>query len=103
MSDTSTSPEPSESVADTTQKVEPLWQRFLYMIAFAIFANIAFSLALFLGVVQIVLLWVRKEKNEELLNFSRNLVAFVGECLNYIVFVSEEKPFPIGKFPRREA
>jgi len=103
MSDTSTSPEPAESVADTTQKVEPLWKRFLYMIAFAIFANIAFSLALFLGVVQIVLLWVRKERNDELLNFSRNLVAFVGECLNYIVFASEEKPFPIGKFPRREA
>lgn len=102
MSDTSTSPEPVEGVADTTQKVEPLWQRFLYMIVFAIFANIAFSLALFLGVVQIVLLWVRKEKNDELLNFSRNLVAFVGECLSYIIFARDEKPFPIGRFPRSQ-
>lgn len=102
MSDTSTSPEPAESVADTTQKDEPLWQRFLYMIAFAILANIAFSVTLFLGVVQFVLLLVRKEKNVELLKFSRNLAAFVGECLNYIVFAREEKPFPLSKFPSIE-
>ncbi|MFZ3034056.1 MAG: DUF4389 domain-containing protein [Parvibaculum sp.] len=103
MSDTSTSPEPAETISDGARTEEPLWQRFLYMVAFAILANIAFSVTLFLGVVQFVLLLVRKEKNTELLKFSRNLTAFVGECLSYIVFAREEKPFPLGKFPSIEA
>lgn len=101
MSDTSTSSEPSaEDMPNDTTVKEPLWLRFLYMLGFALLANIAFSLALFLGVVQIVLLLIRKEKNEELLGFSRSLVAYVGECLGFIVFARDEKPFPLAKFPR---
>jgi hypothetical protein len=90
MSDTSTSDVSTE---------EPLWLRFVYMLGFGFLAHIAFSLTLFLGVVQIVLLFARKEKNEELLNFSRNLIQYVGECLAFIIFARDEKPFPLGKFP----
>lgn len=101
MSDTSTSSEPSaEDVSSGTSVNEPLWLRFLYMLGFGLLANIAYSLALFLGVVQIVLLLIRKEKNDELLGFSRSLVVYVGECLNFIIFAREEKPFPLAKFPR---
>lgn len=92
MSDTSSAP--SEATAQ-----EPLWLRFIYMIAYALLAHVAFSLALFLGVVQLVVILVTKEKNEELRNFSRNLVQYVGECLSFVIFTREEKPFPLGKFP----
>ena len=102
MSDTSTSHEPSDEVPVDTAAREPLWLRFLYMIGFAILAHIAFSLTLFLGVVQIVLLASRKNLNEELIGFSRNLISYVGECLSYIVFVRDEKPFPLAKFPSVE-
>lgn len=96
MSDVSSeSVEPEAEVSES----EPLWLRFLYMIGFGILAHIAFSLALFLGVVQIVLLLLRKDLNEELLGFSRNLIAYIGECLSYIVFVRDDKPFPLAKFP----
>ena len=92
MSDTSSAP--SEVTAQ-----EPLWLRFIYMIAYALLAHVAFSLALFLGVVQLVVILVTKQKNEELRNFSRNLVQYVGECLSFVIFAREEKPFPLGKFP----
>lgn len=92
MSDTSSAP--SEATAH-----EPLWVRFLYMIAYAILAHIAFSLALFLGVVQLVVILVTGEKNEELRAFSRSLVDYVGECLSFVIFVREEKPFPLSRFP----
>ena len=99
MSDTSTSHEPSDEVPVEAGAGEPLWLRFVYMIGFGILAHIAFSLALFLGVVQIVLLLLRKDLNDELLGFSRNLIAFIGECLSYIVFARNDKPFPLAKFP----
>lgn len=92
----------SETFSDPSSDVsaqEPLWLRFVYMLCFGFLAHIAFSLALFLGVVQIVLLLAKKEKNAELLQFSRNLVQYVGECLAFVVFAREEKPFPLGKFP----
>jgi hypothetical protein len=90
MSDTSTS---------AASLPEPLWLRFVYMIGFGILAHIAFSLTLFLGVVQLVVLVVTKQKNEELLHFSRRLFAYVGECLAFVVFARDEKPFPLGRFP----
>lgn len=91
MSDTSAS---SETAAQ-----EPLWLRFVFMVAFGILAHVAFSLALFLALVQVVVILVTKEKNEELRHFSRNLVQYIRACLDYIVFASDEKPFPFGKFP----
>lgn len=91
MSDTSAS-------SDITEQ-EPIWLRFVYMIVFGFLAHVAFSLSLFLGVVQLVVILATKEKNEELRGFSRNLVHYVGDCLAYIVFARDEKPFPLGRFP----
>lgn len=77
-----------------------LWIRFLYMIAFWFLGNIAFSVAIFLGALQFVVILITGSKNEELRNFSRNLIQYVWECLAFVVFAREEKPFPFGRFPR---
>jgi hypothetical protein len=89
----------SETSASDASLPEPLWLRFVYMIGFGFLAHIAFSLSLFLGVVQLVVLLVSKQKNEELLQFSPRLILYVGECLAFVVFAREEKPFPLGRFP----
>jgi hypothetical protein len=54
-------------------------------------------------VVQIVLLLVRKEMNDELLAFSRSLIVYIGECLAFITFARDDKPFPLAKFPSVES
>jgi hypothetical protein len=89
----------SDTSASDASVPEPLWLRFVYMIGFGFLAHIAFSLSLFLGVVQLVVLLVTKQKNEELLQFSRRLILYVGECLGFIVFARDDKPFPLGRFP----
>jgi hypothetical protein len=86
------------SASDVTAQ-EPIWLRLVYMIVFGFLAHVAFSLSIFLGIVQLVVILATKEKNEELRNFSRSLVQYVGECLAFIVFARDEKPFPLGKFP----
>jgi hypothetical protein len=101
MSDTSSS-DASERKIEASEQ-EPLWLRFIYMLGFGVLAHIAFSLALFLGVVQIVLLLVRKEMNDELLAFSRSLIVYIGECLAFITFARDDKPFPLAKFPSVES
>jgi hypothetical protein len=69
------------------------------MLGFGLLAHIAFSLALFLGVVQVVVILATREKNEELRQFCRNLIQYVWECLAFIVFARDDKPFPLGRFP----
>ncbi|MBO6543346.1 MAG: DUF4389 domain-containing protein [Alphaproteobacteria bacterium] len=81
---------------------EPLWQRLLYMIGFWILGRIAFALSIVSGAVQLVLLFVTGEKNAELLSFSQRLAAYTRECLAYITFGQDDKPFPLGRFPARE-
>jgi len=106
MSDTSAypgaeQPEGPRSAYDETAPAgrRELWIRFLYMIAFWFLGNIAFSIAIFLGAVQFVVILITGNKNEELRTFSRNLIQYVWECLAFVIFAREEKPFPLGKFP----
>jgi uncharacterized protein DUF4389 len=106
MSDASASPNSShESAADMDnggfekEEQEPLWQRLLYMAGFWFLGNIAFSLSILLGAVQLLVLFLGGSRNEELAKFSRRLVAFVFECLSYITFDQDDKPFPFGPFP----
>lgn len=78
---------------------ETLWKRLLYMLGFWFLGNVAFSLAIFLGVVQFVVILLRGEKNKDLRGFSCNLIQYVWETLAFVIFVRDEKPFPFGKFP----
>lgn len=93
MSDTSAPP------YETTAG-EPLWLRIIYMLGFGFLAYIGFTVALFLGVIQVVVILATQKKNEELRQFSRDLIQYIWECLAFVVFAREEKPFPFGKFPR---
>ncbi|ABS64262.1 hypothetical protein Plav_2654 [Parvibaculum lavamentivorans DS-1] len=105
MSDTSAypgaGPEDERTVHsdDASSGRKELWIRFLYMIAFWFLGNVAFSVAIFLGAVQFIVILVTGEKNEELRSFSRNLIQYVWECLAFVTFAREEKPFPLGRFP----
>ncbi|MDO8839573.1 MAG: DUF4389 domain-containing protein [Parvibaculum sp.] len=102
MSDTSAHSGPDASPADSgtgTSGRRDLWMRLVYMIVFWFLGNVAFSVAIFLGAVQFVVILVTGGKNEELRAFSRNLVQYVWECLAFVIFAREDKPFPLGKFP----
>lgn len=84
---------------DASSGCKELWIRFLYMIAYWFLGNIAFSVAIFLGALQFVVVLITGNKNEELRSFSRNLIQYVWECLAFVIFAREDKPFPLGRFP----
>ncbi|GAB5504255.1 DUF4389 domain-containing protein [Pyruvatibacter sp.] len=78
---------------------EALWVRLLFMLGFWFLGNLAFSISIFLGALQFVVILVRGEANAELKTFSRNLIQFVWQCLAYVTFNQDEKPFPLNRFP----
>lgn len=102
MSDTSTdsgTPSGDDAGSDVSSARKELGIRLLYMIAFWFLGHVAFSVAIFLAALQFVVVLITGEKNEELRKFSRNLIQYVWECLAFVIFAREEKPFPLGRFP----
>ena len=102
MSDTSTgsgTPSGDDAGSDVSSARKELGFRLLYMIAFWFLGHVAFSVAIFLAALQFVVVLITGEKNEELRKFSRNLIQYVWECLAFVIFAREEKPFPLGRFP----
>ncbi|MCY4035680.1 MAG: DUF4389 domain-containing protein [Hyphomicrobiales bacterium] len=80
---------------------DPLWARLLFMLGYWMLGCIAFSIAVLLGIAQLIVVWVRGGRHGGL-ETSGNLFAnYAYECLKYIVFASDEKPFPLGSLPKR--
>lgn len=100
MSDTSAHSGDESGVGDQASSGrKELWIRLLYMIGYWFLGNVAFSVAIFLGALQFVVVLITGNKNEELRSFSRNLIQYVWECLAFVIFARDEKPFPLGRFP----
>jgi hypothetical protein len=74
--------------------------RLLYAVGFAILAWVALWVLIVLGVVQFVVFAINGKVNEELKSFSLSLVQYLWELLAFVTFVRDEKPFPLGPFPK---
>jgi len=105
MSDATASPS-DDSPNDNTKRIgsdshddEALWLRLLFMIGYWFLGHLAFSVSVFLGALQFVVILIRGEANTELKTFSGNLIQFVWQCLAYLTFNTNEKPFPLSRFP----
>ncbi len=74
--------------------------RLLYAFGFAIIAWLVLWATFVLTVIQFIVFAINGRLNEELKNFSSNLVQYLWELLAFITFVRDEQPFPIGPFPK---
>jgi hypothetical protein len=80
------------------------WHRFLYMLFFAIALFIATWCLLIIGaiaLIQFIFSMLVGKPNKQLLSFSESFSQYIYQIINYITFVSDEKPFPYGAWPRR--
>lgn len=80
---------------------DPLWARLLFMLGYWALGSIAFSIAVLLGLTQLVVLWVRGRQHGGLESSGNLFASYACECLEYIVFARDKKPFPLGSLPKR--
>lgn len=96
---------PTDNGSDARPASRPAFSasRLLYAIGFAVAAWVVFWLVVVLAAVQFVLVGTSGKLNDEVKNFSLNLVQYLWELLAFITFIRDEQPFPIGPFPHSNA
>jgi hypothetical protein len=96
---TDTPPGAAQALPVTTHTPFPV-TRLLYAIGFAFVAWFVLWVTIVLGAAQFAVLAINGRANEELKNFSLRLVQYLWELLAFVTFVRDERPFPIGPFPK---
>ena len=76
-----------------------MWFRFAYMLVFWLFFSVLGWVLGVIVVVQFILALVTGERNERLSDFGQRLGAYLREIVDFLCFVSEDKPFPFNDFP----
>jgi len=75
-------------------------ERLLFSIGFAVVAWFVFWVAILLAVLQFVATAIAGHVNDELKGVSRSVIAYLAQLVSYVSFVSDERPFPLGSFPK---
>ena len=76
-----------------------IWLRLVYMFLFSLVIYIGIGVFAIVTLVQFLIVLISGEKNTKLLRFSSVLNQYLGQCLQFEGFLSEEKPFPFDDLP----
>ena len=89
-----------KSSIDTKALVNPQhWIRLLLMIIY-LFVNYFVRFAIiFIAIIQFFFVLLTNNSNEQLLVFSKSLARFSYQIMVFVLYVSEEKPFPFTPWP----
>ena len=84
---------------DFSIKRSGIWIRLLFTLLYIFLLNIAVTVFIWATVVQWVYSLISGEPSETLRRFGYSLGVAIMGALHYIVFVSDEKPFPFNDWP----
>lgn len=78
------------------------WQRFIYMLVFAVAFYLASGLLFAIATLQFLAKLFSGKVLDGLLSFGINLATYLGQIAQYLSYTSNEKPFPFSDFPAQK-
>lgn len=78
------------------------WLRVVYMVLFAIMLYIAGFVMFGVVVLQFLFAIVTGRPNDNLRRFGDQLVSFIYQALQFLIYNTEEKPFPFSEWPESD-
>jgi len=75
------------------------WIRVLFMLIFALVLWALWLAVIVIIVVQTVIVLITGEINDQLQKLGAIAANYLGQIVNYMVFATEDKPFPFSPFP----
>lgn len=77
------------------------WLHLLFIVLFGFFATVATWLIWLVAGAQFLFSLFAGKTNENLSEFADTLVAYVAQAFSYMVFRTDEKPFPFAPPPKK--
>ena len=78
------------------------WTRFIFMFFYAFVLNFVISVSIGLAFIQFLFFLFTSKVNEALSDFNKHLFLFVSDSLKFLLFETDDKPFPFKKSGREE-
>jgi hypothetical protein len=78
------------------------WVRLIYMVLFAICLQIASWVLLAVVVLQFLFSIIGGSANDNLRRFGDQLASYIYQAIQFLIYNSEEKPFPFAEWPESE-
>ncbi len=73
------------------------WARFVFMFLYAFVLNFVISVSIGLAFIQFLFYLFTSKVNESLSDFNNHLFLFVSDTLKFLLFETDDKPFPFKK------
>ena len=70
------------------------WVRFLFMVLYAFIINFALTIAIGLAFIQFLFVLFTSKVNNSIANINSHIIEFFDDSLAFLLFQTEEKPFP---------
>lgn len=78
------------------------WTRFVFMFFYAFVLNFVISVSIGLAFIQFLFFLFTSKVNESLSDFNKHLFLFVSDTLKFLLFETDDKPFPFKKSNEEE-
>jgi len=88
----------SDNEVTPTNKFD-LLARVLFMVLMALAYYVTGTVIFIVTVIQIVMVLLTDAPIERLVVFGRSLASYMRQIVNYLTFVTEDKPFPFSDWP----
>ena len=76
------------------------WLRLFFMIIFGLLLVVALYVAAAVALVQFGFVLFTGERGERLKEFANQLSQYINQCVRFILFDSEDQPFPFDDWPK---
>jgi len=73
------------------------WTRFVFMFLYAFVLNFVISVSIGLAFIQFLFFLFTSKINDSLADFNKHLFLFVSDTLKFLLFETDNKPFPFKK------
>ena len=73
------------------------WKRFFFMVVYAFVLGFALNISIGIAFIQFLFYLFTSKINEALFNFNKQIFSFFDDTLNFLLFQTEEMPFPFNK------
>ncbi len=70
------------------------WVRFIFMVVYAFVINFVLTICIGLAFIQFLFFLFTSKVNGSIANFNSHIIEFFHDCIAFLLFANEDKPFP---------